>query len=236
VTKALLRVDELDAFYGQLQALRRVSFEVSAGEALALVGANGAGKTTLLHSICGLHGSSRGDVVFDGERIRGLPAHGVVRRGIALVPEGRRIFASLTVEENLQVAEDRHPPRKKRYWTRERVYAMFPDLQAAARRRGNEISGGQQQMLAIARALLGEPRLLLCDEISLGLAPVVVKVVYEALAAIRRLGVTLVLVEQDVSRSITFCDHLVCLHQGAVRLKGRSESRSLDEVRRAYFG
>jgi branched-chain amino acid transport system ATP-binding protein len=234
--RPLLVVDRLDAFYGQLQAVRAVSFEVAEGEAMAVIGANGAGKTTLFQTIAGLHGAARGDVVFDGEPISGLPAHRVVRRGIALVPEGRRIFPSLSVEENLRVAEDRHPAARARQWTRERVYGLFPDLRAARSRRGTELSGGQQQMLAIGRALLSEPRLILFDEVSLGLSPVVVRDVYQALESIRREGVTLVFVEQDVTRSLSFSDHMVCMHRGAVRLAGRAGSRSLDEVRRAYFG
>jgi branched-chain amino acid transport system ATP-binding protein len=238
VTDRLLRVEGLAAYYGQLQAVRGVSFDVGAGEALAVIGENGAGKTTLFQAICGLHTAATGAVVFDGQQLRGLPAHAVVRRGIALVPEGRRIFPSLTVDENLRVAEDQHrrDRSRPRRWTRDRVYQLFPDLRAAARRGGHQISGGQQQMLAIGRALLSDPRLLLLDEVSLGLSPVVVKTLYQALAAIRADGVTLVFVEQDVHRSIAFSDHLVCLHKGAVRLAGSSRSQSLDEVRRAYFG
>ncbi len=235
MTAPILRVDGLDAFYGQLQALRGVSFEVAAGQALAIIGANGAGKTTLFQTIAGLHRSARGQVLLDGEPIRGLPAHRVVRRGVALVPEGRRIFPSLSVEENLRVAEDRHLGRARR-WTRDRVYDLFPDLRAAAGRRGTQLSGGQQQMLAIGRALLCEPRLLLFDEVSLGLSPLVVRELYRALESIRGEGVTLVFVEQDVTRSLAFSDHVVCLHRGTVRLAGPSSSRSLDEVRRAYFG
>jgi branched-chain amino acid transport system ATP-binding protein len=245
VTEPLLRVEGLVASYGQLQAVRGVSFEVAAGEALAVIGENGAGKTTLFHSICGLHGAATGTVVFAGEQVRGLAAHDIVRRGIALVPEGRRIFPSLSVDENLRVAEDQHRSRgsrgrarssRPRQWSRDRVYELFPDLRAAASRGGHQISGGQQQMLAIGRALLSEPRLLLFDEVSLGLSPAVVKLLYQALAAIRAEGVTLVFVEQDVQRSLAFSDRLVCLHKGAVRLAGASRSRSLDEVRRAYFG
>ena len=232
----LLRVEEVDAFYGQLQALRGVSLAVGAGEALAVIGANGAGKTTLFRTILGLQRSARGEVVFDGERIRGQPPHRIVRRGIALVPEGRRIFPSLSVDENLRVAEDRHARGRARRWTRERVYDLFPDLRAAAGRGGMQLSGGQQQMLAIGRALLCEPRLMLFDEVSLGLSPAMVLSLYEALGAIRREGVTLLFVEQDVTRSIAFSDHLVCLHQGVIRLEGPSASRSLEEVRRAYFG
>ena len=238
MTDRLLRVEGLAAYYGQLQAVRGVSFDVGAGEALAVIGENGAGKTTLFQAICGLHTAATGAVVFDGQQLRGLPAHAVVRRGIALVPEGRSIFPSLTVDENLRVAEDQHrrDRSRPRRWTRDRVYQLFPDLRAAARRGGHQISGGQQQMLAIGRALLSDPRLLLLDEVSLGLSPVVVKTLYQALAAIRADGVTLVFVEQDVHRSIAFSDHLVCLHKGAVRLAGSSRSQSLDEVRRAYFG
>jgi len=238
VSDPLLRVTGLAAYYGQLQAVRGVSFDVGAGEALAVIGENGAGKTTLFQSICGLHGAATGDVVFGGQQLRGLPAHAIVRRGIALVPEGRRIFPSLTVDENLRVAEDQHlrDRTRARRWTRERIYQLFPDLRAAARRGGHQISGGQQQMLAIGRALLSDPRLLLLDEVSLGLSPVVVKTLYHALSTIRTDGVTLVFVEQDVHRSIAFSDHLVCLHKGTVRLAGSSRSQSLDEVRRAYFG
>jgi branched-chain amino acid transport system ATP-binding protein len=173
------------------------------------------------------------------EQLLGAPAHRIVRRGIALVPEGRRIFPSLTVDENLRVAEDPHRRARGRgapRWTRERVYELFPDLGPARRRGGHQISGGQQQMLAIGRALLSGPRLLLLDEVSLGLSPVVVKVLYQALARIRADGVTLVFVEQDVHRALAFSDHLVCLHKGTVRLSGASRGRSLDEVRRAYFG
>ena len=239
MTEPLLRVDGLVAGYGQLQAVRGVSFEVGAGEALAVIGENGAGKTTLFHSVCGLHDAASGEVVFGGERLLGTPAHQVVRRGIALVPEGRRIFPSLTVDENLRVAEDQHR-RARRHgaprWTRDRIYQLFPDLGPARRRGGHQISGGQQQMLAIGRALLSEPRLLLLDEVSLGLSPVVVKVLYQALARIRADGVTLVFVEQDVHRALAFSDHLVCLHKGTVRLSGGSRGRALDEVRRAYFG
>jgi branched-chain amino acid transport system ATP-binding protein len=235
----LLRVDGLVAGYGQLQAVRGVSFEVGAGEALAVIGENGAGKTTLFHTIAGLHGAATGEVVFAGERVLGAAAHDLVRRGIALVPEGRRIFPSLTVDENLMVAEDQHRRAgraRPRRWTRDRVYALFPDLAPASRRGGHQISGGQQQMLAIGRALLSEPRLLLLDEVSLGLSPAVIKVLYQALAQIRGDGVTLVFVEQDVGKSLAFSDHLVCLHKGTVRLAGASRSRTLDEVRRAYFG
>jgi branched-chain amino acid transport system ATP-binding protein len=239
VTEPLLRVDGLVAYHGQLQAVRGVSFEVGAGEALAVIGENGAGKTTVFHSLCGLHDAATGDVAFAGERLLGAPAHAIVRRGIALVPEGRRIFPSLSVDENLRVAEDQHR-RAHRHaaarWTRDRVYELFPDLAPASRRGGHQISGGQQQMLAIGRALLSGPRLLLLDEVSLGLSPVVVKVLYEALARIRADGVTLVFVEQDVHRALAFSDRLVCLHKGTVRLSGASRGRSLDEVRRAYFG
>jgi branched-chain amino acid transport system ATP-binding protein len=235
VTGPLLRVAALDASYGQLQAVRGVSFDVEAGQALAVIGENGAGKTTLFHSLCGLHGQSSGNIVFDGAQVRGVPAHALVRRGIALVPEGRRIFPSLSVDDNLRVAEDRHRHRVRR-WSRARIYELFPDLVPAVRRGGHQISGGQQQMLAIGRALLSEPRLLLLDEVSLGLSPAVVKLVYAALAAIRAEGVTLIFVEQDVQLSLAFSDQLICLHKGTVRLAGASRSHTIDDVRQAYFG
>jgi branched-chain amino acid transport system ATP-binding protein len=238
MTAPLLQVEGLAAYHGQLPAVRDVSFAVEEGAALAVIGENGAGKTTLFHSLCGLHRAATGHVVFAGEPVRGVAAHDLVHRGIALVPEGRRIFPSLSVDENLRIAEDcrgraRAPARR---WTRDRVYGLFPDLRAAARRGGHQISGGQQQMLAIGRALLSEPRLLLLDEVSLGLSPAVVTLLYQALAAIRAEGVTLIFVEQDVARSVAFSDHLICLHKGSVRLAGPSRSQSPSDVRRAYFG
>jgi len=233
---ALLRVEDLAASYGQLQAVRGVSFDVAAGESLVVIGENGAGKTTLFQSLAGLHGAARGKVMLGDEDLGAVPAHVRVGRGIALVPEGRRIFPSLSVDENLRVAEDQLRQRRPRRWTRERVYGLFPDLRAAADRGGHQISGGQQQMLAIGRALLSEPRVLLVDEVSLGLSPAMVQVVYQALAAIRGDGVTLVFVEQDVQRGVASSDHLVCLHKGSVRLAAASRAVTLDEVRRAYFG
>ena len=233
---ALLQVEDLAASYGQLQAVRGVSFDVAAGESLVVIGENGAGKTTLFHSLAGLHGAARGKVMLGDEDLGAVPAHVRVGRGIALVPEGRRIFPSLSVDENLRVAEDQLRQRRPRRWTRERVYGLFPDLRAAADRGGHQISGGQQQMLAIGRALLSEPRVLLVDEVSLGLSPAMVQVVYQALAAIRGDGVTLVFVEQDVQRGVASSDHLVCLHKGTVRLAAASRAVTLDEVRRAYFG
>jgi len=238
---ALLEVEGVDACYGQLRALWAVSLSVAEGEKVAIIGANGAGKSTLLRAICGLVPVARGSIRLGGEPIERVPAHERVRRGVALVPEGRRILPSLTVEENLLVGADAGRLRERRgagrpRWTLERVYGLFPVLEDRARRPGTHLSGGEQQMLAIGRALLSSPRLLLLDELSLGLAPLAIGVLYQALEAIHREGATLVLVEQDVQRSLRFADRVYCLQSGRLRLQGRPADLSHDQIRQAYFG
>jgi branched-chain amino acid transport system ATP-binding protein len=240
VTEPLLRVDGLVAYHGQLQAVRGVSFEVGAGEALAVIGENGAGKTTVFHSLCGLHDAATGDVAFAGERLLGAPAHAIVRRGIALVPEGRRIFPSLSVDENLRVAEDQHR-RAHRHaaarWTRDRVYELFPDLAPASRRGGHQISGGQQQMLAIGRALLAQPRVLLMDEPCLGLAPKVGNEVYEVLRELRAEGQSIVIVEESSRRALDFVDRACVIKLGTKVLEDRASTMKEDDrLVEAYFG
>jgi len=229
----LLTVEGLEARHGLLHAVRGVSLALAEGEKLALVGANGAGKTTLLRALAGAHPAAAGTVRFDGADVTALPAHRRVALGLALVPEGRRLFPEMTVVENLLVA-GRH--RRPGPWTVDTVLDAFPLLRPLRHRRAANLSGGEQQATAIGRALMTNPRLLLLDEVSLGLSPAVVKILYEALALIRKDGVTLVFVEQDVRRALAFSDHLVCLHKGTVRLAGPSQSHALDEVRRAYFG
>src|SRR5690242_18040968 len=194
----LLAVRALDAFYGDFQALFGVSIEVAAGQAVAVIGANGAGKSTLLQTIAGAMRSRRDAIVFDGAPIGDLPAHAVAARGIALVPEGRGLFPSLTVEENLLIGGQLKRPGP---WTLARIYELFPALAERRRLPSTALSGGQQQMPAIGRALMSNPRLLLCDELSLGLAPIVVEQIYRSFADIRREGTAVVLVEQDVKRS-----------------------------------
>ncbi len=230
---SLLEVDGLDARHGLLQAVRGVSLTVAEGEKVALVGANGAGKTTLLRGIAGAHRLAAGTVRFDGEDITALPAHQRVARGIALVPEGRRLFPDLTVEENLLVA-GRHARRGP--WTAETVLDAFPMLRPHRGKRAAALSGGQQQAVAIGRALMTNPRLLLLDEVSLGLAPVAVDDVYASLERLIGTGATVVLVEQDLTRAMRVADRTVCLLEGRVALQGASAELTREQVTEAYFG
>lgn len=229
----LLVTHALSASYGDFQALFGLDIEARDGEVVALVGANGAGKTTFLRALCGLLRAERDAVVFAGEAIGGFPAHEIVRRGIAMVPEGRRLFASLSIEENLRLGSyaARHGP-----WTLDRVYNLFPILRERRASSPTQLSGGQQQMVAIGRALMANPRLLLCDEISLGLAPVVVRDVYAAVPAIRAEGTGLIVVEQDIGQVLRVADRLYCLRKGAVVLQGLSAELSRENIRLAYFG
>jgi branched-chain amino acid transport system ATP-binding protein len=229
----LLEIEHLDAGYGDFQALFDVSLTVSAGEAVAVIGANGAGKTTLLKAIAGLVPVRRGAIRFDGARVDGAPAHDRVRRGIALVPEGRRIFPSLSVEENLRIGAYGRRPGP---WTIEHAVATFPLLERLLARSASRLSGGEQQALAIARGLMSNPRILLLDEVSLGLAPVVVKQLYKALPSIREAGTTLLLVEQDINQALAACDHVSCLLEGRVSLRGRPADLDRDALTAAYFG
>lgn len=229
---SLLSVERLDARHGLLQAVREVSLDVDAGETLALVGANGAGKTTLLRSIAGAHRPHAGRVRFDGEDITSVPAHRRVRRGIALVPEGRRLFADLTVEENLRVAAG----GAEREWGLERVLDAFPLLKPLRKKRAASLSGGEQQATAIGRALMTNPRLLLLDEVSLGLAPRVVDDVYVSLAALQESGATMLLVEQDLARALRVATRVVCMLEGRVVLEGAAADLSREQVTEAYFG
>jgi branched-chain amino acid transport system ATP-binding protein len=230
---SLLALEEVDIFYGDMQAVFGVSLHVDAGETIAIIGANGAGKSTLLRAIIGLTPARRGRVVFDGNDIAGLRCDLTARRGIALVPEGRRLFSTLTVEENLLMGAARARPGP---WTLESVYALFPAMRELRHQPAADISGGQQQMVAIGRALLTNPRLLLCDELSLGLAPKVIADIYACFADIRGRGVSIIVVEQDIVRARGSSRRLYCLLKGRVTLEGPSATVSLDEIRHAYFG
>ena len=229
----MLRVEHLDARHGLLHAVRDVSLEVERGETVALVGANGAGKTTLLRAIAGAHRPSGGRVVFEGEDVTRVAAYRRVRRGIALVPEGRRLFPQLTVEENLQVARSAARPGR---WDVEAVLDAFPLLAPLRRRRAASLSGGEQQATAIGRALVTNPTLLLLDEVSLGLAPVVVEGLYAALGSLIEQGTTLLLVEQDLARAMSVADRVVCLLDGRIVLEGAATELTREQVTEAYFG
>jgi len=229
----ILSVEGLAARHGLLQAVRDVSLEVAEGETVAIVGANGAGKTTLLRSIAGAHRPSGGRIVFDGEDVTRLPAHRRVKRGIALVPEGRRLFPELTVEENLRVAAGVRRPGR---WDVDAVLEAFPLLRPLRHKRAASLSGGEQQATAIGRALMSNPRLLLLDEVSLGLAPVVVDGVYRSLAGLIEGGATILLVEQDLSRALGVADRVVCMLEGRFVLEGTPAELTRERVMEAYFG
>jgi branched-chain amino acid transport system ATP-binding protein len=230
---ALLEVDQLACHYGDVQALFGVSLKVEEGETIAVIGANGAGKSTLLDSVAGLLEPSAGEVRFDGRSVNDEPANLRARHGISLVPEGRRIFPSLSVTENLLVGAY---PKRSGPWTVERVFELFPFLAERAGSRGWMLSGGEQQALAIGRALMANPRLLLLDEVSLGLAPVAVKRLYEALPSIIAEGITLVLVEQDIGQALNVASRIYCLLEGRVSLEGRPQEFTRDRIVEAYFG
>lgn len=229
----VLVVEDIEVFYNEFQALFGVSLEVAAGETLAILGANGAGKTTLLNTIAGVLAPRRGKVIYRGAPVSGSPAYRLCRRGISMVPEGRRIFPSLTVEENLEVGaySGRRGP-----WQRDAIYNLFPILRDRARVPGMELSGGEQQMLAIGRALMSNPDLILMDEISLGLAPLVVQELYKVVRAVAEAGTTVILVEQDVTRGLKAADRVYCLLEGRVSLESRPAELGADQISRAYFG
>jgi len=226
-------VRSIDAQFGLLKAVRRVSLTVEAGETRALIGANGAGKTTLLRTIAGAHRPTGGSIVFDGTDVTRVPVHRRVEMGIALVPEGRRLFPGLSVEENLSVAGGH---RRGGYWTVERVLELFPILQERRRHRAATLSGGEQQATAIGRALMCNPRLILLDEVSLGLAPRAVAGVYESLRTLVSGGTTVVLVEQDLSRALSVASRVTCLLHGEVVLEGVASELTREQVIAAYFG
>ncbi len=231
---ALLETHGLVAHYGDFQALFGIDAEIREGERVALIGSNGAGKSTFLTSIAGLRRSLAQSIVFDGTPIGARPAAEVAALGIALVPEGRRLFASLSVEENLLMGAFN---RRGGHWTLATVYELFPVLAEKKHGAALSLSGGQQQMVAIGRALMANPRLLMCDEISLGLAPAVVKEVYAALAIVcADHGVSVIIVEQDIELARAMSDRAYCFTHGTVSLSGSSAELSREAISAAYFG
>lgn len=234
---AILSTHGLTGGYGDFQALFGIDMHIDAGEVVALIGANGAGKSTFLKSIFGLLPVDRDMVKFEGNPVGGTPAHMMVRRGIAMVPEGRRLFVGMTVEENLRIAIDNaRLPEGEGPWTREHLFDLFPILREKRRQPIEDLSGGQQQMVAISRALLCQPKVLLCDEISLGLAPKVIREIYEILPEISAFGTAIVLVEQDVGLAREASNRLYCMLEGRITLTGVSQDISRDAIAAAYFG
>jgi branched-chain amino acid transport system ATP-binding protein len=230
---SLLDVVDLEARHGLLKAVRGVSFSIAEGETVALVGANGAGKTTMLRTIAGAHPSSGGRLSFAGTDITSTPTHRRVAAGLALVPEGRRLFPEMTVQENLMVAGRRARPGP---WTIDSVLEAFPMLKPLRHRRASQLSGGQQQAASIGRALMTNPRLLLIDEVSLGLAPIAVDAVYESVARLIGDGATVVLVEQDLNRALSVADRVLCVLEGRIVLEAATADVTRDQITAAYFG
>jgi branched-chain amino acid transport system ATP-binding protein len=229
----LLEVRGLTAYHGQLRALSDVSFAVFPGEVYAIIGANGAGKTTLLRTIAGLHRPTSGSVLLDGGDITRQRAERRVAAGIGMVPEGRRLFASLTLEENLLVGASH---ARQGPWTTQRVYELFGWMRERRGQKATQLSGGEQQAVAIARALVANPRLLLLDELSLGLAPVVVRRIYGLLPDLLTAGVTVLLVEQDVSQALRVASRIHCLLEGRTTLEGEPGDLAAERIEDAYFG
>jgi branched-chain amino acid transport system ATP-binding protein len=233
----MLTIDELRVSYGRVPALHGISLHVEQGEAVALVGPNGAGKTTTLSAIFGLVAPTSGTVEFEGESLVGLRPERVLRKGLALVPEGRHIFGTLTVAENLMLGTTARRDRANVAAEIERTLERFPALRHYYRGSAGNLSGGEQQQLAIARALLSRPRLLLLDEPSLGLAPVVIDVVFDTLEDLRREGVTILLVEQNVARAVEFADRAYILRSGKMAHSGtRDEILGMEDLETAYLG
>jgi branched-chain amino acid transport system ATP-binding protein len=231
---ALLATHGLTAFYGDFQALFGVDIALEDSETLAIIGANGAGKTTLMRSIAGVLKNSAEQITFEGRNIGDLGAPDVMAFGIAMVPEGRKLFPSLTVEENLLVG--RYGRNTGGAWSLASIYELFPILAERRNSPGTALSGGQQQMVAIGRALISNPRVLLCDELSLGLAPVVIKDIYAAFPKIKATGASIVIVEQDIGQALKVADRVYCIMEGRVTLSGGSKDISREQIHAAYFG
>jgi branched-chain amino acid transport system ATP-binding protein len=231
---ALLETHRLTAFYGDFQALYGIDLKLHEGETLAIIGANGAGKSTFLKSITGLLPAQAGSIVFAGRPIGGLQPPEIVRLGICLVPEGRRLFPSLSVEENLKIGA--YGLSTPGYWSLDRIYELFPALVGRRDAPSQTLSGGEQQMAAIGRALMSNPRILLCDEISLGLAPIIIRRIYSALPVIKAQGTSVILVEQDIVQALQVADRVYCFQEGRISLTGRPADLNRERIHTAYFG
>ena len=230
---SVLELEDVDVFYGDFQALFKVSFTVEQGQTFACIGANGGGKSTMLRTVAGVLRPKSGRVLFHGEAVDHIPAHDRVKMGIALVPEGRRVFPSLSVFENLQIGGY---GGRKGDWDMESVLELFPLLKPLIKRQASSLSGGEQQALAIGRALMSNPDLMLLDEVSLGLAPVVIKRIYEAMVHLVGTGTTILVVEQDVQHVLTVADYVACFLEGRISLEGKPSDLSSQAITAAYFG
>ncbi len=233
MSDTLLQIENLEAWYDDAKVLHGLSFILKRGEVLSLVGANGAGKSTLLKCICGLLQRKAGNIRFKGEAVHALVANEIVAKGIALVPEGRRLFPSLSVEENLILGGQ---VQRAGPWNIQAIYDLFPILKEKRNAPATSLSGGQQQMVAIGRGLMSNPDLILLDELSLGLAPIVIKDIYAMLPRIVGNGLTAILVEQDVTRALASADQFLCIQEGRISLEGEPAAFTKDQISAAYFG
>jgi branched-chain amino acid transport system ATP-binding protein len=233
----VLKVDSIDVFYGNIQALKGVSLEVKNGEIVTLIGANGAGKSTLLKTISGLLKPKQGDILYEGTSIAGKAAQTIVKQGISHVPEGRRIFANMTVEENLELGAFLRKDKHEIQQDFEKVYHLFPRLYERRKQLAGTLSGGEQQMLAIGRSLMARPRLLLLDEPSMGLAPLLVKTIFRIIEEINSFGTTILLVEQNAHMALSVADRAYVIESGRVVLSGTAqELNASEQVKKAYLG
>lgn len=230
---SILKCKNLIAKYGDFQALFGIDFYLNEGETVSIIGSNGAGKSTFLKSITGLVSVESSSILLDNENIGGLTADVITKLGVAMVPEGRRLFPSLSVEENLLIGQE---SKRDGQWNLEKVYEIFPILKERRLSPGTALSGGQQQMVAIGRALMSNPKVLLCDEISLGLAPVIVKDIYSIFPQIKKQGISIVIVEQDINQAMKVSDRVYCFQEGRVSLQGNPNELTRDEISKAYFG
>lgn len=234
---AMLEIKDIEVFYGMIQAIKGVSFEVNEGEVIALIGANGAGKTTILHSITGLIAPKKGQILFEGQDITSTPAHKIVSMGMAHVPEGRRVFAQLTVLENLKMGAFTRKDKDEIEESMIRVYKRFPRLEERKNQMAGTLSGGEQQMLAMGRALMSKPRIILMDEPSMGLSPIFVNEIFDIIKQVSAGGTTVLLVEQNAKKALSIADRGYVLETGKIVLEGKAEALLNDEsVKKAYLG
>ena len=234
---AMLEIKDLEVYYGMIQAIKGVSFEVSEGEVIALIGANGAGKTTILHTITGLLEAKKGSVMFDGKDITKIPAHKIVSMGMAHVPEGRRVFANLSVLQNLKMGAYTRKDKAEIEETLKTVYKRFPRLEERQNQLAGTLSGGEQQMLAMGRALMSHPRIILMDEPSMGLSPIFVNEIFDIIKEVSASGTTVLLVEQNAKKALSISDRAYVLETGKIVLEGKAEELlNNDSIKKAYLG
>ena len=234
---AMLEIKDLEGYYGVIQAIKGISFEVNKGEVIALIGANGAGKTTILHTITGLLSPKKGSVMYEGTDITKIPAHKIVSLGMAHVPEGRRVFADLSVYENLKMGAYTRKDKNEVEETLERVYERFPRLKERKNQMAGTLSGGEQQMLAMGRALMSKPKIILMDEPSMGLSPILVNEIFDIIQEVSKSGTTVLLVEQNAKKALSIADRAYVLETGKIVLEGKAEDLLNDDsIKKAYLG